>query len=61
MSEELAIGCIGNYYGGLAVKQEDGKFWWSIENYDGHFWEEIPESLYLELLKFEAERPAENY
>lgn len=57
MSEEVGIGCIGNYYGGLAVKQEDGKYWWSIENYDGHGWEEIPESLYLELLKFEADRP----
>jgi len=25
---------------------------WSIENYDGDNWEEIPESLYVELIKF---------
>lgn len=44
------IGTIGNYYGGLSVKEEGGKFYWTIENYDGHEWEEISESLYRKLL-----------
>lgn len=48
------IGSIGNYYGALSVKSRDGKYWWSIENHDGHQWEEIPESLYRELMAFEA-------
>lgn len=47
------IGCIGNYYGALEVKEDAGKYWWSIENWDGHEWEEIPESLYRELIKFD--------
>lgn len=29
---------IGNYYGGLWVKREGGNDFWSIENYDGHYW-----------------------
>ena len=49
----MTIGTIGNYYGSLNVKNEDGKFFWSIENYDGDYWEEIPESLYNELIKFQ--------
>jgi hypothetical protein len=47
------IGSIGNYYGGLYVKNENDKYYWSIENWDGMDWEEIPESLYDELVKFE--------
>ena len=50
---EKEIGGIGNYYGGLFVKEEEGKYFWTIENYDGFFWQEIPESLYEELIKFE--------
>lgn len=50
------IGNIGNYYGGLCVKEEGGKFFWSIEDYDGYRWGEIPKYLYDALLKFEAER-----
>jgi hypothetical protein len=50
---EREIGNIGNYYGGLHIKKVNDKFYWSIENYDGHDWEEIPESLYNELIKFE--------
>lgn len=30
-----SIGEIGNYYGGLSVKEEDGLFFWSIDNWDG--------------------------
>lgn len=57
---EQSIGDIGNYYGGLAVKTEDGKHYWSIENYDGHDWEEIPESLYRALVEYESARQSPN-
>lgn len=50
---ERKIGNIENYYGTLKVKEERGKFWWSITDYDGDMWEEIPERLYRELVKFE--------
>lgn len=40
----------GNYYGGLGImRTEDGRCWWSVENYDGRRWRQIPEALYLEL------------
>lgn len=50
------IGTIGNYYGGLHVFRRDGKFYWFIENWDTVMRdpeeaEEIPESLYNELIK----------
>ena len=50
------IGNIGNYYGGLHVKEENGKYYWIIENYCTDFsditeWEEISKNLYLELLR----------
>ena len=48
----MPIGNIGNYYGGLSAKEEGGKFYWSIEDYMDTQWQEIPESLYLELIKF---------
>jgi hypothetical protein len=50
-----SIGDIGNYYGGLCAKEEDGRFFWSIENYDGHDWEEIPKYLYDALMRYENE------
>ena len=34
---------------------EDGKFAWSIENWDGDEWEEIPEYLFTALNRFEDE------
>ena len=43
---------IGNYYGGLEVKEEDGKYLWGIENWDGTDFEEIPKYLYDALIKF---------
>lgn len=46
------IGLIGNYYGTLEVKKHNNKFWWSIPNYRDIYWEEIPESLYKELIEF---------
>lgn len=48
-----SIGDIGNYYGGLSVKSEDGKYFWSIESYDGENWEEIPKRLYDQLVEFD--------
>ena len=57
---EQRIGYIGNYYGGLSVKTEDGKHYWSIENYDGQIWEEIPESLYRALVEYETARQSPN-
>lgn len=49
MSKE--IGNIGNYYGGLEVKEEDGKYFWGIANYDGTRWEEISKFTYTVLLR----------
>ena len=56
MDHHTTIGKIGNYYGGLNVKAEEDRFYWSIEDWDGHSWEEIPEALYRALLKFEKAR-----
>ena len=49
------IGDIGNYYGCLEIVKFDGKFYWTIENWDGCRYEEIPEYLYDALIKFESE------
>lgn len=46
------IGQIGNFYGNLVVKEKNEKYYWSIKDWNGHKWEEIPKSLYDELLKF---------
>ncbi len=54
MADVKRVGNIGNYYGGLEVKEEDGKFYWSIENWDGSEWEEITETLYRALLAHDA-------
>jgi len=48
---------LGNYYGGLKAKEESGKYYWLIENYDTDFsdleeWAEIPKTLYDELVKY---------
>lgn len=43
---------IGNYYGGLEIKEEEGKYFWGIENWDGTEFEEIPKYLYDSLIKF---------
>jgi len=47
------IGNINHEYGKLLVKQEGDKFFWSIEANTFDKWEEIPESLYEELVSFE--------
>ena len=47
------IGEIDNYYGGLYVKKEDGRYFFGIENYNPTEWQEIRMSLYRELLSVE--------
>lgn len=51
--EETYIGGIGNYYGGLNIKSEKGKFYWGIENHNGTEYKEIPEKLFKTLLNYE--------
>ena len=51
-----SIGVIANYYGGLEVAESSGRYFWNIE--PGCL-EEIPKTLYDELLKFEANRKKE--
>jgi hypothetical protein len=53
---ERTIGTIVSYYGALWVKEENGSYFWGIDNYSGISWEEIPKSLYDELVKFEESR-----
>jgi len=55
--EKFYVGEIGNYYGGLGLKVENGKPYWSIENLDDDHWEEITKELYLALCKFEGVEP----
>lgn len=40
------IGNIGNYYGGLSVKQEGLPYFWAIDNYNGYYLYEMPKELY---------------
>jgi hypothetical protein len=50
------IGTISNYYGGLLVKEEDGEYFWAIENWNGDSYKPMPKDLYENLLKYEEER-----
>jgi len=50
------IGSISNYYGGLSVKEENGRYFWGIQNWNGTEWEEIPKSLFKELVKYDTKR-----
>ena len=43
---------IGNAYGGLNFTEINKKYYWYIENYDENKYQEIPKSLFDELLKF---------
>jgi hypothetical protein len=56
IQNEINIGSIGNYYGGLLIKTEDDKYYWGIESYSRIDWEEIPKHLYLSLLEYEENR-----
>ncbi len=53
------VGEIGNYYGGLLIMENEGKYYWLIENYDTEFddlsdWSEIDKELYDSLAAYEA-------
>ena len=59
MSEIRDIGWIANSYGGLTVKEKDGKYFWAVQDYDGGYdWDEIPEYLFAALNRYENERDA---
>ncbi|AUR97557.1 hypothetical protein NVP1240O_57 [Vibrio phage 1.240.O._10N.261.52.F8] len=45
----------GNCNGDLEVAESEGKFYWSVKNWDGYHWSEIPESLYREIIKHESD------
>ena len=53
------IGKIQNYYGGLVIKEENGEYYWAIENYNGYEWEKIPKHLYDTLIKYEINEDEE--
>lgn len=59
--EEMRIESIGNYYGGLYLKRENSQDFWSIENWDGHHWERIPDYLGNALRKYEKEEELGEY
>lgn len=46
---KISTFAIGNYYGNLKTKQDGDRYYWCIENWDGHDWEEIDHSLYMAL------------
>ena len=56
-----SVGEIGNYYGGLFIMENEGKYYWLIENYNTEFddlsdWSEIDKELYDSLVAYEARR-----
>ena len=59
MGDERGIGEVGNYYGGISVKQNEGEYFWSIEDWDGDNWREIPKYLFDALTKHQDELEAE--
>lgn len=48
----MKIGKIEGYYGGLEIEEYQGKFFWWIPNHSFDDVQEIPESLYRELIQF---------
>ena len=50
--KEMPVGNISGYYGGLVIEERSGKYFWGIVDHGGINEEEIPESLFQELLKF---------
>ena len=53
----ISVGKIGNYYGGLNIKKVGEQCYWSIEDWNGDDWEEIPQCLYDALVKFAFTTP----
>lgn len=43
--EAYDVGAIGNYYGCLELKRENGTDYWTIENWSGRTWQAIPSAL----------------
>lgn len=41
-----------NYYGELKVKEEEGKYYWGIEDQANMEWSEIPKYLYDTLFRY---------
>ena len=56
ITNQREVGGICNYYGGLNIGECEGRFYWSIEDWNDDYWEEIPESLYRELIKLEERK-----
>lgn len=56
ITKQRQVGGISNYYGGLNIGECEGHFYWSIEDWNDDYWEEIPESLYRELIKLEERK-----
>ena len=55
--EAIRIGQVANYYGCLYVNEQDGKYYWVIENYNTEFedsehYDEIDKELYDALIDF---------
>jgi len=50
--DEFCVGNITNYYGGLRVKVDDGKAYWSIDDVLDNQWQQIPDYLYVALARF---------
>ena len=48
----MELGFISNYYGTLKIRKEKGSYEWGLDDWSGMYWEEIPESLYLELKRY---------
>ncbi|SOK58777.1 hypothetical protein [Yersinia phage fHe-Yen9-04] len=43
---------VGNTYGSLVIKEEHGKFYWAVEDYDDSLiWQEIAEETYNAIKK----------
>lgn len=56
-----AVGKIRNYYGGLFIMENEGKYYWLIEDVSTEFdklkyWSEIDKELYDSLVAYEARR-----
>ena len=56
-----AVGEICNHYGGLFIMENEGKYYWLIEDYDTDFadlsdWSEINKELYDSLVAYEVRR-----
>ena len=45
-NKQYRVGNIENYYGGLVMRESDGKYFWGIEDWNGIKWEQIPFSMY---------------